>query len=143
MFKFLFRCLLVLMGLVLVVDAGLPMRTHQLHVDRHTSSTQTDHGTSRSSDTSYTIHFVGGALSSCDVGYATYTALKDGDSVEVKSSKLFKRCVQIMRDSEVFEFNKYWRLFELAGGVLMILGAVGLLGRNDDETEGFDIRRNW
>ena len=143
MFKFLFRCLLLCFGLVLVVDAGLPMRTHQLHVDRHTSNTQIDHGSGRNSDTSYTIHFVGGTLSSCDVGYATYTALKDGDGVEVKSTQLFRRCVQIKRDGEVFEFSKYWRVFQVLGGVMLMLGALGLLGRNDDETDGLDLRRGW
>ncbi|MGM9482202.1 hypothetical protein ACS5PN_13520 [Roseateles sp. NT4] len=144
MLTFLFRCLLFCFGLVLVVDAGLPMRMHQLHVDRHTSSTSNDTRSSGRSDTSYTLHFVGGALSSCDVGYATYTTLKDGDSVEVKATKLFKRCVQIERDGETFEYSKYWRLFQLVGGALLILSAVGLLGRDDDDDRsGFSIRPSW
>ena len=142
MLKFLFRCVLFCLGLALAVDAGLPMRTHWLHVDRHTSSTQAN---TRSSDTSYTLHLVGGNLSSCDVGYATYSALKDGDGVVVQSSKLFKRCISIAREGEILESSKYWRWVELLGGLLLMATAIGWLKSNDDDDDSrsYGIRVGW
>jgi len=91
-FKFLSRCVLFVVGVVLLLDIGLPTRTEQLRVDQHTSQTQTDYRATRSpdsrwADTSYKIHLVGGRLSSCSVGYSTYSSLKDGDAVEVQSTK--------------------------------------------------------
>lgn len=115
------------------------MRTHQLHVDRHTSSTQINSRTS-SGDTSYTVHLVGGSLSSCDVGYRTYTSLKDGDSVEVQSSHLFKKCISVTRDGEVIETSRYWRLFELIGAMFLIAAAIGWLKSGDDDADGMGFR---
>jgi len=117
------------------------MRTHQLHVDRHTSSTQIN--ARQSSDTNYTVHLVGGNLSSCDVGYATYTALKDGDSVIIRSSNLFKKCISIDRDGELIESNKYWRWFELAGALLLIATAIGWLKSGDEESDRDGLRVGW
>lgn len=141
MLKFLFRCALFCFGLALVVDAALPMRTHQLHVDRHTSSTQIN--ARLSIDTSYTVHLVGGNLSSCDVGYATYTALKDGDSVVIRSSNLFRKCISIDRDGERIESNQYCRWFELAGALLLIATAIGWLKSGDEESDRDGIRVGW
>src|SRR5438045_1906553 len=143
MFKFLLRCLCFIFGVVLLLDIGLPTRTEQLHVDQHTSQTQTDYrstrsGDSRWADTSYKIHLVGGRLSSCAVGYSTYAALKDGDAVEVQSTNLFKNCIRITRGTETIESDKHWKLIALVGGVVLIAMAVGWLISDDED--GFSFR---
>jgi hypothetical protein len=144
--KFLVRCTLFIVGVVFILDIGLPIRTEQNQVDQHTSQTQTDHrqtrtGDSRWADTSYKIHLVGGSFSSCSVGYSAYATLKDGDSVEVQSTRLFKTCIRISRGTDVIEVDKHWKLFALAfGGVLIAIGLGWLKNDDDDDRNGLGIR---
>ena len=83
---------------------------------------------------------VGGVVSSCSVGYAAYGNLKDGDRVEVQSTQLFKTCFRLTRGEEVIEANKYWKLFALICGGLLIALAVGWLKSNDDDDTAIGIR---
>jgi len=136
-FSILFRCGLFIAGLVFIADAGLPTRTEQLLVDQHTSYAKRDNVSARGSDTSYTLHLVGGAVRSCSVGYALYTRLDDGDRIEVRSSRVLKRCIRIAQGDDVIEDNKYWKLIGLIVGGLMLASAVGWLrGRGDDDDSG-------
>jgi len=143
--KFLVRCCMFLAGVALIVDVAIPTRTEQLRVDQHTSQTQTDYrttrgGDSRWADTSYKIHLIGGVLSSCSVGYSTYGKLMDGDQIEVTSTKLFKNCIRIARGEELLEADKYWKLFAIICGGLLIAVAVGWLKSGDEEGDGISIR---
>ena len=145
MFKFLVHCLLFIAGVALIADIGLPIRAEQLQVDQHTSRTQTDYratrgGDSRWADTSYKLHLIGGNLSSCSVGFSSYSRLKDGDTVNVQSTKLFKNCIRIARGEEVIESDNHWKLFALIFGSLLIAVAVGWLKGDDDDRDGISIR---
>lgn len=141
MFRFLIRCVLFFVGVVLILDIALPTRTEQLRVDRHTSQPRSDTESSSSADTRYDIHLVGGAVSSCSVGYSAYGRLKDGDVVEVRSTQLFKDCIRIARGSELIEVSKYWKLFALICGGLLIASAVGWIKSGDDgDGDGISIR---
>ena len=145
MLKLLVRCALFIAGIALILDIGLPIRTEQSQVDQHTSQTQTDHrptrtGDSRWADTSYKIHLLGGSLSSCAVGYSAYANLKDGDSVEVQSTRLFKTCVRISRGTDVIEVDQHWKLFALALGGALIAIAIGWLKNDDDDQGSLGIR---
>jgi len=142
--KFLVRCILFIVGVVVLLDIGLPTRVEQLQVDQHTSQTQNDFratrsGDSRWADTSYKVYLIGGAASSCSVGYASYARLKDGDSVEVQSTRLFKTCIRITREAEVVEASPHWKWYALAIGGLLIALALGWL-KGDDDDDGAGIR---
>jgi hypothetical protein len=122
-------------GVVLLLDIGLPTSLETLQVDQHTSSVDrsTSSGIdSRWADTSYTLHLIGGRVSSCSVGYSTYAKLKDGDTVGVQATKLFKNCIRITRAEEVVEAEKHWKLFALIGGCILIAAAIGWLKTNDE-----------
>jgi len=137
--KLLIRCAMFIAGVVLLADIVLPTGVELLQVDKHTSSTERRpiNGTdARWADTSYTLHFIGGAVSSCSVGYSAYGKLKDGDAVNVKATKLFKNCVRISKDEEVIQSDKYWKIFALIGGCLFIAAAFGWVQRDDDGSFG-------
>ncbi len=145
MLKFLVRCVLFMVGVVMLLDIGLPTRVEQLQVDQHTSQTQNDFratrsGDSRWADTGYKVHLIGGAVSSCSVGYTSYALLKDGDGVEVQSTRLFKTCIRITREAEVVEANPHWKWYALAIGGLLIALALGWLKSDDDDGDGIRIR---
>jgi hypothetical protein len=139
MFKLLLRVAFFIIGVVLLLDIGLPTRVEQLQIDQHTSQTQIDHRPTRSADsrwadTSYTLHLIGGRISSCSVGYSTYSRLQDGDTVDVQSTNLFKNYIRIARGNEVIESNKHWKLFGLIGGILLIAAGIGWLKTDDDSS---------
>ena len=142
MFSLLARCIAFIAGLVLLADIALPIRTERLQVDRHTSHVDNS-TTTRSGDTSYTLHLIGGRLSSCSVGHAAYQALSDGDTVEVQSTRLFKGCIRIAQGEEVVESDKHWKWFALISGGLLIGVALGWLRSSTDDDEpgvGFRLR---
>lgn len=145
MVKLLVRCIFFIVGIALILDAALPTRMESLQVDRHTSHTETEHrtasgGDSRWADTKYTLHLIGGVLRSCSVGHAAYAELKDGDAIDVQSSKLFKTCVHISRAGVVIESFQHWKWFALIGGVVLLAAAIGWLKSDDDEGTGVSIR---
>lgn len=141
MLRFLFRCVLFFVGLAMIADTGLPTRVEQLRIDRHTSRTEADDRGIKTGDTSYTLHLIDGAVSTCSVGYALYTRLKDGDRIEVRSTRLFKNCIRISQGDDVLQDDNYWKYGGLIFGALLIASAVGWL-RSDDEDDrgGFGIR---
>lgn len=139
MLKLLIRCVMFVVGVIVLVDVGLPTSAESLQVDKHTSSTErraTNGSDARWADTSYTLHFVGGKVSSCSVGYAAYGKLKDGDKVDVNATKLFKSCIRIAKGEEVLESDKHWKIFAVVGGLLLIAAAFGWVQRDDDGSFG-------
>lgn len=140
MFKFLFRCALFIVGLTLIADTGLPARIEQLRIDRHSSHTQSDDRGHRTGDTNYTLHLIDGAVSKCSVGHALYTRLKDGDSLEVRSTRFFKNCIRISQGDEVLQDDGYWRYIGLVFGALLIASAFGWLRNDDEERGGISVR---
>ena len=139
MFTFLFRCCLFIAGLIVIADTGLPTRIEQLRVDRHSSSFKSDPRGAGVGDTSYTLHLIDGAVSTCSVGYALYSRLKDGDGIEVRSTRLFKNCIRISQGEEVLEDDHYWKYAGLIFGALLIATAFGWI-RSDDDDDRSGIR---
>lgn len=140
MFRFLFRCVLFVVGLAMAADTVLPTRVEQLQIDRHTSRTEADDRGFKTGDTSYTLHLIGGMVSTCSVGHALYRRLDDGDRIEVRSTRLFKNCIRISQGDEVIEDDKHWKYIGLIFGALLIASAVGWLRSDDDERDGVGIR---
>lgn len=135
MIRLLSRLFLFIMAILLLSDSGLPPRQEDLRVDQHSSHVEHNHQPHGSwADTKYQLHFVGGHLSSCSVGYAAYNTLKDGDAVAVRASRVLGNCIEIRRGGEIVSSGKYWRLFELLGGLVFLAMAFGWI-KNDDEEE--------
>ena len=135
MLKFLLRCLFFMAGVALLCDIGLPTRAETLKVDQHTSRVNDGMSGRRDSsagDTSYTLHLIGGEVSSCSVGYAAYNRLHDGDTVEVRSTRLFRQCFRIAHGDEVIEVNRYWRWIAAVIGCVLIATAIGWLRQDED-----------
>lgn len=141
MFKFLFRCVLFIAGLALIADTGLPTRIEQVRVDLHTSQFDTDRRGFGNGDTHYTLHLIDGVASKCSVGHALYTRLKDGDRIEVSSTRLFKNCIRIAQGEDVLQDDKHWKYIGLVVGALLIAAAFGWVrSDDDDERSGIGIR---
>lgn len=136
MLKLLGRLVFLLIGATLVADGFLTPRIETLTVDQHTSRTDSGHsraGGSNWGDTSYTLHFAGGTLRSCSVGYSAYHSVEDGSVVEVKSTRLFRNCTRITSGQDVLVQDDLWRVWQVGGGLLMIAVALGWIRSNGDE----------
>ncbi len=133
MIKLLFRIALFFIGVALLLDIGLPTRTETLHVDQHSSNVDTsvDRNGQRANDTSYKLHFVGRHVSTCSVGYQTYGRLKDGDTVDVKTTKISRNCILITQGGDVIDSDKHWKIIALVMGCLTIATALGAFKDGD------------
>ena len=124
-----------LVAILLAIDAFSGERTETLHVDRHTRSTSWRH------DDSYRLHFVGGRVESCEVGWSAFNALNDGDEVSVDTSRVFKSCDGIRRGDEVIarpNAHKWFMLIPIALLLAASFGWIQFERRYDD-----DDRRGW
>lgn len=126
MIKSLLRCVLFLVGVATLADAGLPTRHEMLTVERH----------SRSNADDYVLRLSGGQITSCDVGYGAYHTYKDGDTVSVRATSIFRQCVQVTQGSDTIPLRGFWRLFEAIAGLAMIGVAIGKLDTNDEGALG-------
>lgn len=133
-----FACLIL--GIVLLLDIFLPTRIEPLKVDLHSTNiynAQNNRTINVIADTEFRLHFVGGRLSSCTVGYAAYSGLRDGDSVDVQETKILKRCIGISKDGQIIQSNKYWRLLEMLFGFLFLAIGLGWLKSDDNRDSNF------
>lgn len=143
LFKFLARCIALILGVALLADAGLPTRVEPLRVDRHTSYIESNTGGRSAGDTSYTLHLTGGVATSCSVGHALYMRLKDGEAVEVQSTRLFKKCIRIAQGDEDLLSDTYWKIFTIVCGALLLALAFGWVRNDDEDRDGFRVRVGW
>ena len=95
---------------LLLTDAFLPAVELVYKIDRHRII---DEGFLSKK---YELVLIGGPAKSCDVGYSAYTAVKDGDSVTLKSSRIFRACWMIRFDNQVIHREYYGRLLFLILG---------------------------
>ncbi|MDE2420981.1 MAG: hypothetical protein KGO49_07370 [Gammaproteobacteria bacterium] len=140
MLNTLLRLAFLIGGMVLLLDTFFPTKIESLKIDLHSThvyNTQNNRTGNNIGDTEYTLHFVGGRLSSCTVGYAAYSGLRDGDAVDVQETKILKRCIAISKDGQVIQSNKYWRLLEMLFGFLLIAAGFGWL--KTDEIGGISL----
>ena len=129
------RLAALLIAILLAIDAFSGERTESLRVDRHTRSTGWRH------DDDYRLHFVGGRVESCQVGWSAFSALVDGDEVSVDTSRVFKSCDGIRRGDEVIAKATLHRWFLLLPMAVLLAAAFGWIRferRVDD-----DGREGW
>lgn len=123
-----------LIALLLAIDAFSGQRTEALRVDRHTQAAHWRKGDE------YRVHFVGGRVESCDVGWSAYNALADGDAVSVDTSRVFKSCNAIRRGGDVVSPANPHRWIVLLPIALLLAAAFGCIRferRIDDDERGW------
>jgi hypothetical protein len=87
----------------------------------------------------YHLHFVGGRVDSCDVGWSAWNTLQDGDEVSVDTSRVFKSCDGIRRGDQVISQAHLHKGFLLIPIALLLAAAFGWIEFNrgvDDDRRG-------
>ena len=124
------RLAALLIALLLAIDAFSAERTETLRIDRHTRVPRWHQGDE------YRLHFTGGRVDSCEVGWSVFNALGDGDLVEVDTSRVFKSCDGIRRGDDVISQARVHRWFLLVPMAVLLAAAFGWIRferRYDDE----------
>ncbi len=123
-----------LIAILLAIDAFSGQRTETLRVDRHSQVAHWRKGDE------YRLHFAGGRVESCDVGWSAYNALADGDEVSVDTSRVFKSCEGIRRGNDVITPHYAYKWIALLPIALLLAAAFGLVRferRVDDDERGW------
>lgn len=120
MLKLLLRLFFLGFGILLAFDALLPTSTQTLKIERHSV-----HSSSKGRGDSYYIEFDNYRVRSCSVGKQKYYALKDGDELAVKSTRLLKHCVKIEKDGVEVSNKGLWRLLGILLGTGFIAYGIG------------------
>ncbi len=128
------RLAALLIAILLAIDAYSSERHETLRVDRHTQVARWH------TVDEYRLHFVGGRVESCNVGWSAYNALADGDEVSVDTSRVFKSCAAIRRGADVITPPNPHKWIVLLPIALLLAGAFGLIRferRVDDDDRGW------
>ena len=128
------RLAALLIAILLAIDAYSSERHETLRVDRHTQVARWH------TVDEYRLHFVGGRVESCNVGWSAYNALADGDEVSVDTSRVFKSCAAIRRGADVITPPNPQKWIVLLPIALLLAGAFGLIRferRVDDDDRGW------
>ncbi len=119
-----------LFGLAMLLEVFLPTVRENATVDRHSMATRPDHTGDRwSTETSYTLHFFGSKLGSCDVGLNAYNATQDGDAVAVRHTRILRHCTSIDRAGARLYTSHGWRWLYALCGTGALLAALGVFHR--------------
>ena len=123
MLSWLIRLVLLVGAMACLTDAMLPLATQQSQIVGHartiTATTNNRAPVQRSTD--YKLGLTGGPINSCSVDSAAYEVLHDGDTVTVKTSRLFKSCVKVEHEDDQVYGSKYWRLFRFLFAAVLIV----------------------
>ena len=120
MLKLLLRLFFLCFGALLAFDSLLPTATQTLKIERHSVSSST-----KGRGGSHNIEFDNYRVSSCSVSKKNYYALKDGDELVVKSTRLLKHCVKIEKDGAEVSSKGFWRLLGILFGAGFIAYGIG------------------
>ena len=127
------RLAALLIAFLLAIDAFSAERTETLRVDRHERIVRWHRGDD------YQLHFVGGRVESCGVGWSTFNALADGDEVSVDSSRVFKSCDGIRHGDAVITRPNVRKWFLLIPIAILLAAAFGWI----QFERRFDDDRRW
>ena len=127
------RLAALLIAILLAIDAFSGERTETLRVDGHS------HATNWRQDDRYRLHFAGGRVDSCEVGWSAFNALNDGDEVSVDTSRVFKSCDGIRRGDEAIGEPHVRRWFVLVPMLILLAAAFGWIQfeRRVDHSRGW------
>jgi hypothetical protein len=115
---------LFFISVLLVIDAFLPSLESTHKVDGHKID--------REKFFPYELMLIDGPVKSCEVGYKAYSSVKDGDSVFVESSRIFRSCWKITFGDQVIYRYSYGRLVLIIFGVMAFAFARGWNTSDDD-----------
>jgi|GEM_PF-819389 len=141
MFNWLIRLGLLLGALACLIDATLPPASREAQVVGHarTITTSSDNGGRTQRSTDYKLGLTGRLNNSCSVDSAAYEVLHDGDTVTVKTTRLFKSCVAVIRDDDKVYAQNYWRLFRFLIAALLIAAFfASFFSNSSGQDDGFD-----
>ena len=127
------RLAALLIAILLAIDAFSGERTETLRVDGHSHTTSWRH------DDRYRLHFAGGRVESCEVGWSVFNALNDGDEVSVDTSRVFKSCDGIRRGDEAISQSHARKWFVLVPMLILLAAAFGWIQfeRRVDDSRGW------
>jgi hypothetical protein len=108
-----------IIALLLAIDAFSGERTETLRVDGHTRVARWHR------DDGYRLHFAGGRVDSCEVGWPVFNALRDGDEAAVDTSRVFKSCDGVRRGDEAVARANLRKWFMLIPVALLLAAALG------------------
>lgn len=120
MLKLLLRLFFLGFGALLALDALLPTVTQTLKIEAHSVGSSP-----KSHSKNHYIHFNNYRLDKCSVSQKNYHALKDGDELVVKSTRLLKHCINIEKNGSEVGRKEFWRLLGLVLGAVFISYGVG------------------
>ena len=69
----------------------------------------------------------GGETSSCQVDWAAYRDLKDGQTIRIKTSALFGSCFSVATEHGSIHSFRWLNVALLAGGLVLLLVGIGVL----------------
>jgi len=132
-----FRAVAFVAALLLTVDFVMPPHRDAARVDGHSISDSSawrpdQHGPR------YWLHFAGAHVDTCQVGMTTHRTVRDGDEVEVSSSRVFHVCERLLVNGrEVDSWGRRWALFGIGGPLFLV--ALGWPRRRPTMREDFGV----
>lgn len=113
-------------GLVLILDSSLPARTEHVAVDGHEVATSRDNGPSSVIERYYRLTFNSEVIDHCNVGYALYHRMRDGEEVDVSASWLLGRCLAIEQYRRTLYTPEVSQALVMLIGILLLISALGV-----------------
>ena len=117
MFDLLLGIILFFISVLFVIDAFLPSLESTYKID--------DHRIDREKFFPYELILIDGPVKSCKVGYKAFSSVKDGYSVFVEYSRIFRGCWKITFGDQVIYRYSYGRLVLIIIGVMAFAFARG------------------
>ncbi|RYG17770.1 MAG: hypothetical protein EOO07_10385 [Chitinophagaceae bacterium] len=118
------RTAILLGGAAYLFNAFLPTVTGLVKVERHSIIVEPP---AESYIKIHTVSFKGAVEGSCSVDEAVYSKISDGDVLAVETTRLFKQCIKIEKNSQLLYHSRFWKFFNIILGVTLISLGSGLL----------------
>ena len=127
MFRALARLACVIGGCLLVADLVLPAHVETVTIRKHEARTPFERERARGATDDYRLRLAGGDTSSCQVDWAAYRDLKDGETIRIKTSALFGSCFSVATEHGGIHSFRWLNVALLAGGLVLLLVGIGVL----------------
>jgi hypothetical protein len=136
MFYLFLRIVLFILGVALIFDAILPMTTESMRVVEHSYWAGLNDGfglPTSLSNPRYKLHLAEGRVSSCSVNENVYKSFQDGETVKVQTTMILRVCDRVMKIDEFNSPRQFGKFIFLISGILIIVGALGIMKLNSDD----------
>ena len=123
MFTKIIRIGTIIFGLVILLEAALPLARVKATIDSHELTIRRYVYSKAKPENVYRLHLLGGKIESCDVGLKAFNSTQDGDSITIGYSRFLKKCTSIEKDGLNIHSTYGWRWFYAVCAIAMLLGA--------------------